>query len=163
MHIDVEDLRDFYATRLGILVKRRLSGHIRAHWQDRNISCLVGLGFAAPYLAAAKNVPRVGAMMPEGQGALIWPDTGNTKTLLDSEDHLPLPDNSVDQFLVTHSLEVTERPRPMLREIWRVLRPEGRVLIVFPNRRVVWCRLDHTPFGHGSTFSRNQVESLLTD
>lgn len=163
MHIDVEDLRDFYASRLGLLVKRRLFAQIRAHWRDRKISCLVGLGYAAPYLSAAKDAHRVGALMPDGQGALIWPRSGNTKTVLVREDQLPLPDNSVDQLLVTHCLEVAERPRPMLREIWRVLSPEGRVLIIAPNRRGVWCRLDHTPFGQGSPFSRNQLERLLTD
>lgn len=163
MHIDVGDLRDFYDSQLGILVKRRLSGHIRTHWRERKISFLVGLGFASPYLSAATRVRRIGAMMPDGQGALIWPGTGKTRTVLVREDQLPLADNSVDQLLVTHCLEVTERPRPMLREIWRVLSPEGRVLIIVPNRRGVWSRLDHTPFGHGSPFSRNQIERLLTD
>lgn len=163
MHIDVEDLRDFYASRLGLLVKRRLRGHIRSYWHGRKISCLVGLGFAAPYLSAAENAYRVGALMPDGQGALIWPRVGKTKTVLVREDHLPLPDNSVDQLLVTHCLEVAERPRPMLREIWRVLSPEGRVLFIVPNRRGVWSRLDHTPFGQGSPFSRNQLERLITD
>ena len=163
MHIDVEDLRDFYKSRLGLLVRRRLLGRIRARWNERNVSSLVGLGFASPYLSAAERARRVCAFMPDGQGALVWPRSGKTRTVLVREDQLPLPDNSVDQFLVTHCLEVAERPRPMLREIWRVLSPEGRVLIVVPNRRGVWCRLDHTPFGQGSPFSRNQLERLLVD
>ena len=163
MHIDVEELRDFYHTRLGVLVRRRLAAHIAMRWRDRSISCLMGLGFSIPYLAAARNAKRIGALMPADQGALIWPDHAPTRSVMVCEDRLPLPDNSVDQLLLTHCLEVSDRPRAMLREIWRVLTPEGRVLIVVPNRRGVWCRLDHTPFGHGSPFSRNQLQKLLTD
>lgn len=163
MHIDVEELRDFYNTRLGVLVRRRLASHIAMLWRDRKISCLMGLGFANPYLAAARHPHRVGALMPADQGAMIWPGHGATRSVMVCEDGLPLPDNSVDQLLLTHCLEVSDRPRAMLREIWRVLTPEGRVLMIVPNRRGVWCRLDHTPFGHGSPFSRNQLERLLTD
>ncbi len=163
MHVDVEDLRDFYKSRLGTLVRRRISRHIQDHWQGRKISCLIGLGYAAPYLSLCPDVQRMAALMPDGQGALVWPRSGAKKSVLVREDQLPLPDNSVDQFLMTHCLEVAERPRPMLRELWRVLSPEGRVLIVVPNRRGVWSRLDHTPFGQGSPFSRNQLEGLLVD
>lgn len=163
MHIDVEELRDFYNTRLGVLVRRRLASHIAVRWRERSITCLIGLGFANPYLSAARNPKRVGALMPADQGALIWPGYAPTRSVMVREDRLPLADNSVDQVLLTHCLEVSDRPRAMLREIWRVLTPEGRVLIIVPNRRGVWSRLDHTPFGHGSPFSRNQLERLLTD
>lgn len=161
MHIDVEDLSDFYNSRLGLLVRRRVSAQIRTAWQGRKFSCLTGLGFATPFLPSPNSAARVLALMPEGQGALVWPRAGNIRSALVREDKLPLPDNSVDQCLVAHCLEVTERPRTMLREIWRVLTPEGRVTIIVPNRRGVWCRLDHTPFGQGSPFSRNQLARLL--
>jgi hypothetical protein len=41
------------------------------------------------------------------------------------------------------------------------LAPAGRLLIIVPNRRGVWARLDSTPFGQGRPFSRSQLESLL--
>ena len=47
--------------------------------------------------------------------------------------------------------------------MWRVLAPEGRLLLIVPNRRGVWARLDTTPFGHGRPYSRGQLERLLTD
>jgi hypothetical protein len=49
----------------------------------------------------------------------------------------------------------------MLREIWRVLSPQGRVMLVVPNRRSIWARSDTTPFGHGRPYSRAQLEQLL--
>ncbi len=51
--------------------------------------------------------------------------------------------------------------RPLLRELWRVLKPEGRLLLIVPNRRGVWARLDSTPFGYGQPYSRSQLEGLL--
>ena len=78
------------------------------------------------------------------------------------ESLLPLPDASVDCLLCVHCLEVAERAAPLLREMWRVLTPEGRLLIVVPNRRGLWARFDTTPFGHGRPYSRGQLERLLT-
>jgi len=97
------------------------------------------------------------------QGALVWPHNGPTMSSLIEPEHLPLPDNAVDRLLVVHYLEVADRVRPLLREMWRVLAPEGRLLMVVPNRRGVWARLDSTPFGHGRPYSRGQLERLLVD
>jgi SAM-dependent methyltransferase len=60
-------------------------------------------------------------------------------------------------------LEWSEKPLELLREIWRVLAPNGRLLIVVPNRRGMWARVDTTPFGYGSPFSRSQLTRLLKE
>ena len=52
-------------------------------------------------------------------------------------------------------------PEGLLREVWRVLAPSGRVIAVIPNRRGVWTRTDNTPFGHGRPYSRSQITQLL--
>ena len=49
----------------------------------------------------------------------------------------------------------------LLREVWRVLAPSGRLMAVIPNRRGVWTRIDTTPFGHGRPYSRSQITQLL--
>ena len=54
-------------------------------------------------------------------------------------------------------------PLELLREIWRVLAPHGRLMIVVPNRRGLWARVDTTPFGYGSPFSRRQLTRLLKE
>jgi SAM-dependent methyltransferase len=163
MHVDVADLRDFYKSGLGQMVRRIVGHRIRARWRPTPGGVVIGLGFASPYLGAfCGEAARVGAFMPEAQGALIWPSVGPARTVLVEEERLPLPDNSVDRVLVVHCLEVAARSEAMLREIWRVLGPEGRLLIVVPNRRGVWARLDTTPFGVGRPYSRSQLERLLT-
>lgn len=164
MHLDVEDLRDFYATPLGTVARRLLAQRIRARWRRLHGGTLIGLGFASPFLGSFRGeATRIGALMPVGQGALVWPHNGPVMTSLIETESLPLPDNSVDRLLVVHCLEVADAVRPLLREMWRVLAPEGRLLMVVPNRRGVWARLDTTPFGHGRPYSRGQLEKLLVD
>ena len=46
------------------------------------------------------------------------------------ETGLPLADCAMDRVLLVHELENSESARAMLREIWRVLTPEGRLLAV---------------------------------
>ena len=162
MQLDVADLRDFYATPLGQVARRLLAQRIRSLWRSVGGQTVIGLGFASPYLGVFRGeAGNLGALMPSGQGALVWPRTTNTLSALVEEDRLPLADNSVDRLLVVHCVEVAEHVRPLLRELWRVLKPEGRLLLVVPNRRGVWARLDSTPFGHGQPYSRSQLEGLL--
>ncbi len=164
MHHDVVELKNFYATPLGQSVRRVLGHRIRARWRGLTGATLIGLGYASPYLGAFRGeARRIGALMPETQGAVVWPKDGSAMSALVEEDRLPLADGSVDRLLAVHCLEVAERTRPLLREMWRVLAPEGRLMLVVPNRRGVWARLDKTPFGQGRPYSRQQLEALLSE
>lgn len=164
MHLDAFDLKDFYARRLGLMVRRLLRRRIRTCWEDVRGMRVFGLGYATPYLAEFRNEARcLGALMPSGFGALPWPDRAPSMSALVDETELPLDDEAADRILLVHMLEWSERSRTLLREIWRVLSPNGRVLIVVPNRRGLWARVDTTPFGYGSPFSRSQLTTLLKD
>ena len=164
MHFDAAELRDFYARPLGTTVRRLLGHRIRARWNGMSGQIVVGLGFATPYLGSYRDeATSLGAFMPAAQGALVWPRSGPTRSVLVDEAALPLADNTVDRVLAVHFLEAAEPARPVLREIWRVLGPEGRLLLIVPNRRGVWARTDHTPFGHGRPYSRGQLETLLVE
>ena len=164
MHLDVTDLQEFYASPLGQAVRRLLAHRIRARWRGLNGKTLIGLGYTSPYLGAFRGeARRIGALMPDAQGAIVWPREGPRMSCLVEEHRLPLADGSVDRLLAVHCLEVAERGRPLLREIWRVLAPEGRLMLIVPNRRGVWARIDNTPFGQGRPFSRRQLGALLTE
>jgi SAM-dependent methyltransferase len=164
MRPDVAEFRNFYARPLGSVVRRLLAHRVRARWRRTHGLTVMGLGFAAPYLGSFRGEAEcLGALMPAEQGALVWPPTGDVHTVLAEEDALPLADASVDRLLAVHWLETCQRERPLLREMWRVLAPEGRLLLIVPNRRGVWARLDSTPFGHGQPYSRGQLERLLAE
>ncbi|RMF01725.1 MAG: methyltransferase domain-containing protein [Alphaproteobacteria bacterium] len=164
MHMDVVDLREFYARPLGGVVRRLLQARIRARWRNVEGLSVFGIGYAVPYLSAFRDeAARVGAFMPAAQGVIAWPVEGKRQTVLADEVSLPLPDTAADRLLLVHALENTESLRAMLRECWRILAPSGRILLVVPNRRGLWAQLDTTPFGHGQPYSRGQLARLLRD
>ena len=164
MHLDVVELKAFYASHLGGIVRRILANRIRARWRRANGLVVMGIGFASPYLGSYRGeATRLAVLMPASQGALVWPANGPAQAVLVDEEQLPLPDNSVDRMLAVHCLEVSEGARPLLRELWRVLAPEGRILLVVPNRMGLWARREATPFGHGQPYSRAQLDRLLHD
>ena len=66
-------------------------------------------------------------------------------------------------MLVIHALEEADDPLVLLREVWRVLSPSGRVIVAVANRRGVWSNAESTPFGHGRPFTRGQLERLVRD
>jgi hypothetical protein len=99
--------------------------------------------------------------MPAAQGVLKWPTARPALATLVDEFSLPLPDAAVDRILLVHALEMSDDPEGLLREVWRVLAPSGRLMAVIPNRRGVWTRTDTTPFGHGRPYSRSQITQLL--
>lgn len=163
MQLDAEHLRDFYRTPLGQVVRRQLASKIRTRLKKADGLVIMGAGFATPYIGAYRTEARcLGCLMPARQGAIVWPQSGHGRSVLVDERNWPLPDNSVDRVIAVHLLEGVFRAGAVLREIWRVLAPDGRLILVVPNRRGVWSRIDTTPFGHGLPFSRSQLEAQLT-
>ncbi len=55
---------------------------------------------------------------------------GNEPTLRAQFHELPFEPQSIDLCVLPHVLEFTESPHEILREIDRVMRPEGRILII---------------------------------
>ncbi len=161
---DVVDLRDFYETQLGAVARRMIRRGIRAMWPDVRGQRLLGLGYTTPYLRQfLPEAERAAAFMPASKGVVHWPPEGRGLTALVDETELPLPDFSIDRVLIVHGLESSEFQRDMLREAWRVLTGNGRLLVVAPNRRGIWARLERTPLGWGEPYSRAQLSRLLRD
>jgi SAM-dependent methyltransferase len=164
MFSDAVDLRDFYDAPLGHLARRMIRRQVRELWPDLRGQSLLGLGFATPYLRPFRGeAERVLSFMPAQQGVLNWPPEGPNLSALVDEGELPLEDASVDRLIVVHALEGTEQRAAMMSELWRVLAANGRILVVVPNRRGLWARFDHTPFGHGQPYTVGQLSRMLRD
>jgi SAM-dependent methyltransferase len=159
---DVRDLAAFYDAPLGQLARRSILREIQNLWPDLRNYRLLGYGFTIPYLMALKGPERAIAAMPGPMGVIGWPKDLNT-ALLCEEDALPFPDVFFDRILIVHGLESSESLRALLRQLWRVLAPEGRILLVAPNRASLWAQVQVSPFGHGRPFSRLELEILLKD
>ena len=164
MHLDAVDLKAFYASPLGQVARRLLGARLKSRFGNLKNARVFGLGFATPYLGAIRSEADVlGALMPAEQGVIQWPEGNANETVLVEEGELPLRDDSADCILLVHMLEWSGDARELLRELWRVLAPNGRLLIVVPNRRGLWAQLDTTPFGHGQPYSRSQLAKLLKE
>jgi SAM-dependent methyltransferase len=164
MSMDVVDLRSFYHGRLGQVARRILRAKLRARFADVTGLRVLGAGFAAPLLGIFRDeAERVLAFMPAEQGVMDWQSGRGAASALVEEEIWPLPDAAVDRIVLVHALENADYPRELLRECWRCLAPGGRLIVIVPNRRGAWSRMESTPFGHGRPYSRGQLTNLLRD
>lgn len=164
MASDVVDLHEFYGSGLGRMARRLIRRKLRQIWPSVVGQRVLGVGYAIPYLHQFRDeAERVIAVMPAAQGVMRWPNGEPSLVTLADEAELPLPDLSAERVLLVHALEHSEQLRPMLREVWRVMADGGRLLVVAPNRRGIWARLDRTPFGQGLPYTPGQLSRLLRD
>ena len=163
MHAEVHGLEAFYAAPLGRIAARFLRTRLAAVWPDLTGQSVLGIGYANPYLGLWRGqAQRCLSVLPEGASPPVaWPLGGPFATLVADEERLPLPDLSVDRVLLVHGLEAAGNARRLLREVWRVLKDDGRLLVVVPNRRGLWAYQEGTPFGHGQPYSAGQLQRLL--
>jgi SAM-dependent methyltransferase len=161
-------LQAFYASAGGALAGRLVRDRLAALWPALPGQAVLGIGHAAPYLdlwrrEAGRCIALTPAQGAQGNGALpAWPGAGaRSATLVAEEEALPFADASFDRVLLVHGLEAADNARRMLREVWRVLRDDGRMIVVVPNRVGLWAHLERTPFGHGQPYSRSQLSRLL--
>jgi SAM-dependent methyltransferase len=156
-------LMDFYDSQIGELARDVLQKHISKIWPDVRGYRVMGCGYTLPYLESflKQNPERIIAMMPKGQGARYWPTEGKNVSFFCEEDGFPLESASVDRVILVHHLEGCRDIRSSVKEIWRVLKANGRLLVIVPNRLGAWAQADWSPFGYGRPFTTNQINDLL--
>ncbi|KPF52494.1 methyltransferase type 11 [beta proteobacterium AAP51] len=77
--------------------------------------------------------------LPPLDDSLLSTQAGHEPVALHCEfDALPFPDNSIDLVVLPHALELARDPHHTLREVERVLVPEGRVVIAGFNPASLW-------------------------
>ncbi|MFZ5608187.1 MAG: class I SAM-dependent methyltransferase [Pseudomonadota bacterium] len=164
MRPDVQALEAFYASPMGRMAARLIGARLHVLLGNLKGLRVLAIGYGPPYLAACDDrAERSIAVMPERQGALAWPSGGPSRSVLAGDMALPFADALFDRVVIVHGLEFLDHARGALREVWRVLSPGGRVIIVAPNRTGPWSHLEATPFGNGRPFSRRQLDAILGD
>lgn len=164
MYVKAIDLKEFYDSLRGRVVQRILRQHLRDFWPSVGGLRMLGLGFAVPYLKPfLGEAERVTALMPAQQGAIFWPPDERGLVSICADAELPIETNSIDRLLIVHGLQSSESLDAVLRESWRVLTGQGRLILVVPNRTGIWARVDSTPFGHGTPYSVGQIRHLLKE
>jgi SAM-dependent methyltransferase len=163
MQLDAGELSDFYESAVGRAARRLIARRIKEIWPHQRDMRVLGYGFAPPYLKSClAESERVIAFMPARTGVVAWPGPRQL-AVLGEEDALPFADAMFDRILVVHGLEGADAVRLLLRQLWRVLAPEGRLLLVTPNRASLWAQMERSPFACGRPFHRGELSSLLID
>ena len=162
MSQEVHGLGDFYSSPAGRVAARLLRRRLRALWPSARGQAVLGLGYASPYMRLWKEeAARCLCLVPSHLRPWRWPRKAPSRTAIAEEDALPFPDLSFDRVLLVHGLEAAENARRLLREAWRVLKDDGHLLVVVPNRLGLWALRETSPFGHGQPYSAGQLEALL--
>jgi SAM-dependent methyltransferase len=163
MLLEAQNLSGFYASARGAAAAWAIGRQIERLWPSVSALRVLGVGFPQPYLEAMRpEAERVAVLMPAAMGAVAWPQF-RPLTVLGEEAALPFADAFFDRILLVHGLEGADNVRVLLRQLWRVLTPEGRMLIVAPNRVSLWALSEVSPFACGRPFRRGELAALLRD
>lgn len=152
----------FYATARGRLAARLVRERLGRLWPSAAGLAVLGVGYPLPYLRLWQPAARLClAAVTTAPPPAAWPPDPPSRTCAVDDGRLPFGDLLFDRVLLVHGVEVAAHGPRLLREVWRVLRDDGRLIVVAPNRRGAWAHLESTPFGQGQPFSRGQIDRLL--
>ena len=118
---DLSGIRNWYTTDAGKLISRLIEQHI---WKIT--SCIFGY-----------NAIQFGDIYTDCQmlknctiREQFIVDRTPDANVISSPAALPIAGDSIDLFVLSHTLDFTEKPHQILREVERCLVPEGHVVIV---------------------------------
>jgi SAM-dependent methyltransferase len=111
-------LAAWFATPLGVYLREREQAYFDVTLADIFGFHALQIGLPeCPFLQASRITTRLTADLEEPAQVLADPHW------------LPFPENSMDLIVLPHTLEFTDEPHQLLREVYRVIRPEGQLLV----------------------------------
>ena len=118
---DLSDIRSWYVTDSGGLVAQAVEQHM---W--RITSCIFGynaiqLGDTFTQHKLLKNCTI---------SEQIYLDRSASANVISSPAALPIASDCIDLFVLPHTLDFTEKPHEILREVERCLVPEGYMIVI---------------------------------
>ena len=154
----------FYRSRLGQSAAALICERMTALWGSCQGQRVLGVGYPGPLLPLwqAEASSCVGAVPEEIGEVRLAAEHGQSLCLI-PEHRLPFAEGLFDRVFLLHALEEADSPRQLLREAWRVLAPEGRLVIAVTNRRSMWSLAESKPFGHGRPWTRRQLVRFVND
>ena len=162
---------DFYQTAMGRMVRHLIARKLKlvmsaafpAMSRDLDVAAL---GYVRPYLKYFNDhYPQMLHLQMVDGLPQPWPASQTVPSRQARVDghNLPLLDASLDLVLAMHCVEVAPTPHETVDEIWRVLKGQGKLVLMVPHRGSMWVGREDTPFGLGQPYSSNQIKRLLQD
>ena len=155
-HHDGHTAPAFYASATGQMAAAAVRQRLRTLWPDLTGQSVLGIGYPAPFLGLWQD--HAYRCLNATTFHHTPPPPGSCAA---DATRLPFPDLAFDRILVIHGVEPVDQDGKLLREIWRVLKDDGRIVVVAPNRIGLWAHIDRTPFGQGQPYSQGQIDRLL--
>ncbi|AIL64616.1 SAM-dependent methyltransferase [Rickettsiales bacterium Ac37b] len=162
-------LKDFYSGDTGQKNYNCISNAISTFWHNIKNEKILGIGYTAIYLKNFLNNDIISA-------SPFYPDTySNTlkEYIIDpnanfidcaiEEDVLPLANNSINRIILVHYLEYSTNIHLLMKEVWRILSPGGKLLIIVPNKFSILSYVEKDFFKTCKSFSIGQLYNLLYD
>lgn len=160
----VKELSDFYKTPLGEVVQVYCNDVIKKFIPESTKNqFILGLGYVTPYLTKSlleKNT--VLSFTFDKMGGITWPNTACSQTAIVNGHNLPIANRAVDRLIVVHGLECCQSSEKLIKEMNRIIAPDGEILIIFPNKAGIWSHTSNTPFACGEHYTMSQLNTALS-
>lgn len=86
--------------------------------------------------------------------------SGKSATRLFNGNNIPFPDDSADLITTLDVLEHIDNDSEILKEHWRVLKKNGKILITVPAYRFIWSEHDEA-LGHRRRYIAGELKNKL--
>jgi SAM-dependent methyltransferase len=151
MGVNLEKIDKFYKSDLGLHVHAEIERLLTKNLNGQGSDCVLSPGarFYEDVIRQSFNFLsyHTDSNQKENEYSLTWQCSSH----------------SVDSVVMIHDLEFSRNPENHIKESFRVLKGDGRLILVFPNRSGGWARRDNTPFGVGAPRTLGQVKRLLSE
>ncbi len=162
MNFNLDDLIKFYNSELGLNCVSIIQEKIELLLNENNDQKILGLGYVLPYLINKRIHSRVSFLsVPSANNKIKYIKNGYNASIETDEKAFPFNDLQFDKIFVSHWLEVSDRLDLVMSEIWRVLKGQGKIILVIPNAFSFWAVRENNPFGKCRPFSQTQIKKLL--
>ena len=118
---DLSEIREWYQTEAGKLVSQAIEQHL---W--RITACIFGYHAVQIGDLFAENNLLKKCTIP----AQTCLDRAVSANVISSPAALPISNDCIDLFVLPHTLDFTEKPHEILREVERCLVPEGYIVVI---------------------------------
>jgi SAM-dependent methyltransferase len=155
--LKAESLKDFYETETGKLVCQILRNKIFKTWGAHSDEKIMGYGFALPYLPLFADYNSCVAFCPAAIGGL---KIEGLDTVIVDENNLPARNDVYDKIICIHGAELSNKLPNLISEFWRILSPNGKLILITANQDSFW-RKSKTPFAGGMSYTKYQLMQVL--
>jgi SAM-dependent methyltransferase len=154
----------FYKTERGNFLNQEICRSPVVNWNKKNTeNChILMVGYpVSGLLEGIKKAKSFSAFLPKflGEKKVEW--NKNNVSVLGDEAHLSFLPGSYNAAFVFHGLEYMEDPQNFLEGLWKTLTPDGKLMIMVPNKMAGWKRSGIPGQNQVNAFAYREIRNLL--